>query len=289
MNFNQVKDSNNRKYPLCGKLGRVYIPEKNILIDVKCGMWECVICRKNLQRQLFIEIQRNVYAFDLQKHFIITFEGKEYRDKYSIEDSYKFMPIAWHKLLNVINYHYGKIIYILLPRAQKSGYCHYHILTNKYIDWDFLNKKRKKYGLGYVSINKNKDVAEYLANDYYKDHEWMIPKGIRHYRCSREIKLMNYKNNKSNKFFTYKVKMDEIEKLLLNEYNTIYDDTPYYIQKLINKITEKKAYIINYYDTNEYKNKLNIHEMIEKQVNEEIERKRETKKIIYDEIVNINN
>lgn len=248
MQIEEIREAYSGQYPLCEKLGKLYIPEENKIMDIPCGMWPCERCRPNLKYKLYEDILRNVYNFDLQKHFVITFAGKEYREKYSIEDSYKIMSIAWHKYLNVINYHYGKIIYILLPRAQKSGYCHYHILTNKFLDWKFLNKKRKKYGLGYVSIQKNKDVAEYLNTDFFKSHEWMIPKGIRHYRCSREIKLMNYKGDVENKYFTNKMSIENIKNWVMANEGIIPDIDGYYIQKLINQITDVQGtYRINNY------------------------------------------
>lgn len=213
--FNDLKKIYNKQNYYCEKLGKLYIPDENKLIDITCNRLSCEICRPKLKDILHKEIVKNVYSFDLQKHFIITSEGKEFREKYNYEQSYYFMNHQWNKFRKLINYHYPNLIYVLLPRAQKTGYCHYHILTNKYIDWKFLNKKRKRYGLGYVSIQKNKDVAEYLANDYFNDNEWFIPLNIRHYRSSREIKLMNFEKTKDNIFFNHKKTEEEI----LNEIN----------------------------------------------------------------------
>ena len=284
MNFNEIKNDYSNKYTLCERLGKLYIEENNKIIDIPCNKWECKLCRPKLQYLLYEEILNYVYIFNLQKHFVITFEGKEYRQKYTIEESYKFMNKQWHKFLNVINYHYGKIIYILLPRAQKDGYCHFHILTNKYLDWKFLNEKRKKYNLGYVSIQKNKDVAEYLNTDFFKKHEWYIPKGIRHYRSSREIILMNYRRNRINKYFTNKMTIEQIKNWIEQNKGITQDIESYYIQKLINKLTDKQGTKrIDYYDKNNYKDDITKIDEIKERLKEEIKEEEMLKKEILNE------
>lgn len=236
MGLKEIKGLYKGRYHLCGKLGRVYFTDSDELFDIKCRKWYCEECLNFLKYMLYFEIVKNVYMFNLQKHFIITFSGKEYRELYTPEESYAFMSKQWNRFRNVINYHYGKIIYILLPRSQKSGYCHYHIITDKYLDWKFLNEKRKKYNLGFVSIQKNKDVAEYLNTDFFKKHEWYIPSNIKHYRCSREIKINDYQKNNNKVYFTNRFNMAQIKKYMFINYGIEINLDSYFEKKLIEKL-----------------------------------------------------
>lgn len=234
MTFKELKKIYKSINPKCnGRLGKVFVLGSG-LYDIPCQKWNCKKCRPHKKFEIYLDILRYVYIYHLQRHFVITFAGKKVRDLCSWEESYKFMAKQWIKFRKCIEYKYGKLTYILLARAQESGYCHYHILTNKYLDWYFLNKKRKNYGLGYVSIQKNKDVAEYLNTDFFKEHEWFIPLNIRHFRCSRDIKL-TYNAKDSNKLvFNNKVSKDEIKKQIYYSFQEVYDMNDYYEYKMIN-------------------------------------------------------
>ena len=98
------------------------------------------------------------------------------------------MARSWTLLKHVIQYHKGKFDYVMFPRAQKNGYCHYHILTNKYIPKKFLLEKSKKYkNIGFIKIKRNVSVAEYLTKDFFKDNEYVIPFRKRHYNSSKDV------------------------------------------------------------------------------------------------------
>lgn len=235
--YEQLKEYYNRPNRLCGHLGKVYVTDNDELYDIKCRKFHCKKCINFLKYVLYLEIIKNVYCFELDRHFVITFDrnNKNYENVKWYE-SYYIMNKEWNKLRLALARKYGKIIYILLPRSQKSGFCHYHILLNKYVSWKWLNIIRKKYNFGYMSIQRNKSVAEYLANDYYKNNEWIIPFGIRHYRSSREIELMRFNKNNGNIFFNGILKIDEIKNLLKHEYNILYDENNYYVNKIIDRV-----------------------------------------------------
>jgi hypothetical protein len=236
MNFIEPENNNkeldglhqrySRKYPLCGKIGKTFSYGR--LKINRCMKWRCIECFPKLRFLLFLEILKNIYAFDMDKHFIITFEGKKLRNKISAEESFKFMNKQWDKFSKVIKRRYPDFKYILLPRSQKNGYCHYHIITNQYIPWEFLDKKRKKYDLGFVSIQKNKSVAEYLHTDFFKDGEWVIPLNIRHVRSSRDIKLRNLKKPEDFKFFDNTIDFETIIKEIKKEFLIDYDYLDYW-------------------------------------------------------------
>lgn len=216
---------------LCGSVGKIYDFRNNRLPDVGCNKWNCAYCRPFKKFNLYMEILRYVYVYNLDKHFVITFEGKKLRDKISWFDSYKFMSKEWDKLVHTIKYNYYEryckngeyapyigenFSFIVLPRSQKSGYCHYHVLVPDEISWYYLDNIRKRYNLGYMSIKRNKSVAEYLSNDFFKDNEWVIPYQVYHYRCSRNIKINKY--SEKNLFFTFDCDFETIEKKVFDTY-----------------------------------------------------------------------
>lgn len=206
-----------------GSLGEIYNNRKNMVYPVACKNWSCPKCRKILKYNLFVEVFYLVYALNLDRHFIITFRGnRDYKRGYGVlsefEDSYRIMSKLWNKFKKVIEYHKGKFDYILLSRSQNDGFCHFHILLPKYISWYFLDKKRKLYDdLGYLSINKNRSVADYLHKDFFKDSEYWIPKGVKNYKSSRGIKFNKYKENDfklENCFILGKHTMKDFEDLV---------------------------------------------------------------------------
>ena len=138
------------------------------------------------------------------------------------------MPQSWKKLKQAIQFKYGKFDYILLPRSQQDGYCHYHIITNsKYIPHKFLDKKRKKYpNMGYLSIQTNQTLAYYLTNDFFKDNEYIIPENRKHFYGSADVKKyltinilkntdnhqLNYNYKEGNRIKQYEQQLQEINR-----------------------------------------------------------------------------
>lgn len=196
--------------------------ETKEILKCKCNNYSCQPCRYHKKFILFIEVLKAIYSFNLQRHFVITYPGRNYREHFTWNQSYDFMSQIWDKYKLKIEYDYGSINYILFSRAQNDGYCHYHILINKYIPWKYLDETRKKYKLGFVSIQKNKDVGEYLTVDYWKDDEWIIPPNIKHYRSSRCINLNNIESDPIWCFFDRP--LETIEDL--NDFKKIYGFVP---------------------------------------------------------------
>ena len=177
------------------KLG-LSIDLKTALIHaLHCKTRNCPTCYNFKKYRLFDEILKYVYVLGLNRHFIITFPGRYYRDRITWDQSYQWMNTRWDQFKLVIEYHYGKFDYIKLARAQQDGYCHFHLLINKYIPFKFLNEKRKNYQLGYNSIQQNTAIAEYLGKDYWNNDEWIIPPDVQNYSSSQTIKLQLYQKS----------------------------------------------------------------------------------------------
>jgi hypothetical protein len=165
-----------------------YDSREHIISELGCNNWSCARCRPVIKKNLFFGIIKASSVFGLDKHIIVTPKGKEYRQNHTIRQAFiefgKDM-YNWHK---VINYNEGKMEYIQLSRSQSDGYQHYHILADKYIPKKDLKKYCSKYkSLGYSSIQQNNDVAKYLSNDFWKDHETVIPDRVKHYTSSKDV------------------------------------------------------------------------------------------------------
>ena len=108
-----------RKY--YNSVGKVCVDNAKIVVqdgiakdiyDKRCMKWHCKECRKVKKYMLFLEVLINVYNFGLDKHFIITFGGKEKRDKYNIKgycdnlyDAFTDMSSQWNMYKKSIDYY----------------------------------------------------------------------------------------------------------------------------------------------------------------------------------------
>lgn len=166
---------------------------------ILCSKFQCDRCRPLLKDALKNKMQLAITDHQLYTHFVITTEGKEYRDQNDYIQSYKDMAIAWNKIRLILSKNatqQGKhFSYICLFRSQKNGYCHLHVLTNLFIPKKRLQEISAKYfNTGFIKIKSNKDITNYLTNDFMKDHEFFIPFGRRHYTTSRNIDLNIYED-----------------------------------------------------------------------------------------------
>ena len=184
--YEKLREKNGFKY-----LGKYQQEKANKIL---CNKFTCDRCRPKLKKRLKREIEKAIREHNLNTHIVITTEGKKYRDNNNYIQSYKDMAINWHKIQKIIKYELEidgeKFTFICLYRAQKNGYCHLHILTNLNIEKQRLQEITSKYfSTGFIKITKNKNVANYLANEFSKDHEFYIPFRQKHYSCSRDIEL----------------------------------------------------------------------------------------------------
>ena len=219
-NYEKLREKNGLKY-----LGRY---QQDRINKILCNKFTCDRCRPKLKKRLKREIEKAIREHNLNTHIVITTEGKKYRDDNSYVQSYKDMAINWHKIQKIIKYELEidgkKFTFICLYRSQKNGYCHLHILTNLNVEKQRLQEITSKYfSTGFIKITKNKDVANYLANEFSKDHEFYIPFNQKHYSCSRDIKIQmedteeEIEEGEFNSKFIHDIKLPEASmRLYLN-------------------------------------------------------------------------
>jgi len=169
----------------------------DVVDNLLCHNFSCERCRRIKKRMMFFKILELCCEHDLRFHRVLTCAGAEYRASHSIEESYVDMAVAWHKLSKMIDYWFVKkfgnsvrFSYIVMPRSQKDGYCHYHIISNFNLYKPWIQSVIKRYPvLGFVGVGKKQDPVSYLCNDFFKDSEYWIPVGKRHFSHSSDLDL----------------------------------------------------------------------------------------------------
>ncbi|GAI13871.1 unnamed protein product, partial [marine sediment metagenome] len=161
--------------------------------QIGCGKFHCDRCRPRLKYRMKLEIENAMKKHKLYTHFVVTTEGKKYRDKNDYFQSYLDMSETFNKIRNILSNYANKqgkrFTYICLIRAQEKGYCHLHVMTNLYIPKQLLQDISDKYfNTGFIRIKAIRNRKR-LSNYFMKDEEWYIPLGRRHYSCSRDIDL----------------------------------------------------------------------------------------------------
>jgi len=214
-----------------GKAGYIYKLSKDKLYRASCNHFSCMSCRKSLKKDLHDRVCQQVDSHELNYHMIITFPGKQAREKIPYYQSYPIMNYDYKKLAMVIKYKYPDFKYIKFPRAQANpikgnpaGYCHFHVIHNTKINKNWLDNKCKKYTLGYTFLRFNEDVAGYLHNDFYIDDEWTIPLTLKHYSSSRNIIInsgQGYALDPDTIYYTSNASFEFIEKDILDKYGRL--------------------------------------------------------------------
>jgi hypothetical protein len=162
------------------------------LFFMGCNRLSCPRCRPKIKKKVIQKVIETAIDYNLQRELILTCPGNEWRVNHSPDMSFKWLNGKFREFKILYQRETGKkLSYIKLPRSQKSGYCHAHILVNTYIKKSLIENIIKRIGLGsnykmlYRDLHR---LGSYLKNDLYKEHEWFIPVGMRHVSSSMELK-----------------------------------------------------------------------------------------------------
>jgi len=138
---------------------------------------------------------------NLIKRFMYEFE--RYRQGKNVRNRIPLLMVYDKNSMDYIEYNpthnTSDFAYITLSRSQNHpyradnlpGYDHLHNITNLMPNEAWLNDiiQRNGYIVGYQMIKENKNVAEYLANDFFDDEEFVIPLKQRHCNYSRNLTM----------------------------------------------------------------------------------------------------
>jgi len=179
----------------CGN-NKLYSKKDHRLVDSHCNQFCCEYCRPRLLGNLKDNIVRYAEKYDLTRFITITFGGKDLRRVVRPDNSFQYVMKRFNNWREYLRRKFGlRVSYINLIRSHKDGYCHLHILIDRFIPKSWLSESTAALGLGstnvkYVDIHR---VSAYLSKYFSeKDHEWFLPEGVHHYTTSRNIHLNDF-------------------------------------------------------------------------------------------------
>lgn len=224
-------------------------------------MFSCKKCRHNKIRNTVIKTRKLALANNLTRFLTLTTGGKEIRKLVSPGDSFYRLMTKFKELKYILKRDYGfELKYICFLRAHKDGYCHLHVLIDKYIPKAILNDILIRIKSGWCNIKyvDPQRVSAYLsAYLERKDHEWFIPKGQKHYTMSKDLSFEKFVPEDTWTFiYTFPKALDPINatyrSLIMNGCSSFFTKPPPNIFKLHYPNAIDKALV--YYYLNDYKN-----------------------------------
>lgn len=146
------------------------------------------------------------------------------------EESYAYAARCFDKFRMAMKRKYGESPhYVKVVEAQpRSGYAHYHILTNRTIDYRDLSWQWSAVGGGRIVNIKYADshgVARYVSKYFVKSLEDEdIPRGKRRYTTSRGIHLF-IKNESTGQWYMIQERIENLH--YLHQRNVLPDTERY--------------------------------------------------------------
>ena len=198
----------------CGKHGHIYDKKIHQLYPANCKQFSCGKCRQIEIHKLMKKVVKTARKYDLTRHLVITVPGESYRNRIDADGSFYDFNNKFNEFKTLIQQHFfstktyvmwenengelqkrlqfvpwGDFHYIGFRRSQKNGYCHLHGLIGSYIPYNVLKKFADQVGFGDVNISfvNIRRIHNYLSKYWYKDHEWYIPKGLKHLTKSQSV------------------------------------------------------------------------------------------------------
>lgn len=152
---------------------------KGVAANIRCGSWGCPYCKdKNLRRlrwRLFngeMAQAANVNGFRTRYHIkllTLTVPGRMYRRRFTPQEAYDHMIVAFEKMMKALQKRLGQFYYFRVVEPQQDGYPHFHVLlVGKAIApitvLSFIERLwRSKYRLGFIRINcADESIKDYI-------------------------------------------------------------------------------------------------------------------------------
>jgi len=171
----------------------LYNSESDVLHEAKCKCYNCERCRPKKKYDLLKDIVKAAEKHGLRRHLVITLPGYPFRSLFcDADESFDYAMKKFNEFRVLYKRCFGKnLSYICLPRSQRDGFCHLHILVGGFISKGWLDDVLNRINLGfpfitYVDVHR---LGNYLSKYWYKEHEWFVPENKKHYTRSANIEL----------------------------------------------------------------------------------------------------
>lgn len=188
----------------CGRFSMHGRPEEEKLwatSRARCNKWACPKCGPKNARKLRESVIRVAGERELKRFLTLTLDPSKFEG-----DSVAYINKCWVKLRVYLQRKYGhRVSFIKIMEFQKNGQAHFHILIDRFIPYEWMKKAWQAVGGGGVDIRliDIHRVAGYLSKYLTKELLINLPKGMRRYSTSKDIKLNQKQKSSGWSFAKY--------------------------------------------------------------------------------------
>ena len=167
----------------------------------RCKSWFCPYCGPKKAWQLRRAIQEWMQHLNLKRLMTLTLDPARIPPG---EDPIKYIRNTFNKFRVSLKRKYGESIsYISILELQKSGNPHFHILVDRHIPQAWISESWQAVGGGRIVDIRMVDLHRapyYLTKYLSKQAILSVPRGVRRYTTSRNIKLFRGNNRMGNQY-----------------------------------------------------------------------------------------
>jgi hypothetical protein len=157
---------------------------------VNCGSWSCCYCGPRKAKRAKRAIRELAERLGLHYFVTLTLDPSLLREG---EDATKHLQCSFNKLRTYLRRKFGEApVYIRVVEFTQRGLPHYHILTDRYIEQEWISRTWAGLGGGrivWIRRARIQQIARYLAKYLTKELLLSAPKGTRRITTARKIRL----------------------------------------------------------------------------------------------------
>jgi len=136
-----------------------------------CKAWACSRCGPRKARRLRHAITKWAVQKNLSRFLTLTLNPRAC----SPEESVEYIRACWNKFRTYLKRRFGvRVSFILVLELQRSGYAHFHILLNRYIEQAWISEAWQAVGGGKMVWIRQADVhripaylSKYLTKELF--------------------------------------------------------------------------------------------------------------------------
>jgi hypothetical protein len=177
----------------CGRFsirGRDARTNKLCFRRVNCNSWTCPYCGPRKAKRAKRAIRDLAAQLGLCYFLTLTIDPSQLREG---EDATKHLQETFDKFRTYLRRKFGEApAYIRVVEFTEKGLPHYHILTDRYIEQQWISQTWDQLGGGrivWIKRARIQKIAHYLAKYLTKELLLSAPKGTRRITSARSVKL----------------------------------------------------------------------------------------------------
>ena len=156
-----------------------------------CKKWSCPFCGPWKAKQFTKRVAEEAKAHGLSRFLTLTLDPSKLEPG---DDAVKHLKKTWRKFRVYLKRKFKRSVsFIAVMEYHKSGVPHMHVLVDRFIKQSWISANWSRLGGGrIVDIRYVADletVGWYIGKYLSKDGILRVPKGVRRYSTSQDIKL----------------------------------------------------------------------------------------------------